>query len=125
MLPSFGFGLGVSIIFGEAIDNLSPSGTSCLEPSLPIVSLCGVPLHAITERQCIQHVLNNLDEGHGGWIVTANLDFLQHYRPTENVIRRPVRKSGRGIALTGHHEIMIPLLAAWLVELSSGSGSGA
>jgi len=47
---------------------------------------------------------------------TANLDFVQHYRPTENVIRRPVKKGGRGIAITGHHEIMIPLLAALLVE---------
>jgi len=49
---------------------------------------------------------------------TANLDFIQHYRPTENVIRRPVKNGGRGIPLTGHHEILIPLLAAWLVELS-------
>jgi hypothetical protein len=49
---------------------------------------------------------------------TANLDFHQHYRPTENVIRRPTRGGGRGIAITGHHEISIPLLAAWLVELS-------
>ncbi len=49
---------------------------------------------------------------------TANLDFIQHYRPTENVVRRPVRQGGRGIALTGHHEILLPLLAAWLVELS-------
>ncbi len=49
---------------------------------------------------------------------TANLDFIQHYRPTENVIKRPVKNGGRGIAITGHHEIMIPLLAAWLVELS-------
>lgn len=48
---------------------------------------------------------------------TANLDFIQHYRPTENVVKRPVSTGGRGIALTGHHEIMIPLLAAWLVEL--------
>jgi hypothetical protein len=48
---------------------------------------------------------------------TANLDFIQHYRPTENVVKRPVIHGGRGIALTGHHEIMIPLLAAWLVEL--------
>lgn len=45
---------------------------------------------------------------------TANLDFLQHYRPTENVIRRPTAGRGRGIALTGHHEIMVPLLAAML-----------
>jgi hypothetical protein len=50
---------------------------------------------------------------------TANLDFIQHYRPTENVIRRPVKNGGRGIPITGHHEILIPLLAAWLVELSS------
>jgi hypothetical protein len=49
---------------------------------------------------------------------TANLDFLQHYRPTENVIKRPVKTGGRGIPITGHHEILIPLLAAWLVELS-------
>jgi hypothetical protein len=49
---------------------------------------------------------------------TANLDFIQHYRPTENVIKRPVKDVGRGIAITGHHEIVIPLLAAWLVELS-------
>jgi hypothetical protein len=49
---------------------------------------------------------------------TANLDFFQHYRPRENVIKRPVRKGGIGLPITGHHEILIPLLAAWLVELS-------
>ena len=54
---------------------------------------------------------------------TANLDFIQHYRPTENVLRRPVKKGGKGIAITGHHEILIPLLAAWLVELSPGTRS--
>lgn len=48
---------------------------------------------------------------------TINLDFLQHYRPTVNVVERPhAGSSGRGIALTGHHEIMIPLLAAALIE---------
>lgn len=46
---------------------------------------------------------------------TANLDFIQHYRPTVNVVERPVAKDGTGIALTGHHEIMIPLLAAMLL----------
>ena len=56
---------------------------------------------------------------------TANLDFVQHYRPTENVIRRPVGKGGRGIAITGHHELVLPLLAAWLVELSPGTRSDA
>ncbi len=54
----------------------------------------------------------------------ANLDFIQHYRPVENVLKRPLKDGGRGIPLTGHHEILIPLLAAWLVELSPGSDSG-
>jgi hypothetical protein len=52
---------------------------------------------------------------------TANLDFIQHYRPTENVIKRPAKNGGRGIPITGHHEIILPLLAAWLVELSPGT----
>ena len=45
---------------------------------------------------------------------TANLDFIQHYRPTQNVLKRPTQGSGQAIALTGHHEIMIPLIAAAL-----------
>ena len=50
---------------------------------------------------------------------TVNFDFLQHYRPRVNVVERPhVRSGGHGFALTGHHEILIPLLAAALVELS-------
>lgn len=48
---------------------------------------------------------------------TVNFDFLQHYRPKMNVVERPHAKAGgKGYALTGHHEIMIPLLAAILVE---------
>lgn len=54
---------------------------------------------------------------------TANLDFIQHYRPRENVLTRPVKDGGRGIPITGHHEINIPLLAAWLVELSPLAGN--
>jgi len=52
--------------------------------------------------------------------VTANLDFIQHYRPTQNVIRRPVDHPEEGIAITGHHEIMVPLLAALLKQCESG-----
>lgn len=48
---------------------------------------------------------------------TANFDFLQHYRPRANVVERPHAQSGgRGFHITGHHEIMIPLLAAALRE---------
>ncbi|HUJ41725.1 MAG TPA: hypothetical protein VLW54_14380 [Candidatus Acidoferrales bacterium] len=50
-------------------------------------------------------------------ITTANFDFLQHYRPMENVVRRPTTGPGsRGYAITGHHELLLPLLAAALVE---------
>ena len=46
-------------------------------------------------------------------ITTANFDSIQHYRPMTNVVRRPTANgAGRGFSLTGHHEIMIPLLAA-------------
>ena len=47
---------------------------------------------------------------------TVNMDFVQHYRPNTNVVRRPTQSGGRGYALTGHHEIMFPLLAAAIIE---------
>jgi hypothetical protein len=47
---------------------------------------------------------------------TVNLDFIQQYRPLTNVVRRPTQKGGRGYSLTGHHEIMVPLLAAGIIE---------
>ncbi len=51
-------------------------------------------------------------------LTTVNLDFLRHYRPQVNVLRRPTAGIGRGYDLVGHHEIMIPLLAAALIERS-------
>jgi hypothetical protein len=45
---------------------------------------------------------------------TAVFDFLHHYRPEQNVVRRAVGKKGRGFYFIGHHEIMVPLLAAAL-----------
>ncbi|MFN0164881.1 MAG: hypothetical protein ACKV22_00500 [Bryobacteraceae bacterium] len=51
---------------------------------------------------------------------TVNLDFLQHYRPAANVVQRPhAGAGGRGIAITGHHEILLPLIAALLIERES------
>lgn len=49
-------------------------------------------------------------------LTTVNLDFLRHYRPLTNVVNRPTAGTGRGYSLTGHHELLIPLLAAALVE---------
>jgi len=49
-------------------------------------------------------------------LTTVNMDFFQHYRPRENVLKRPTLNCGQNFALTGHHEIMFPLLAAAIIE---------
>jgi hypothetical protein len=64
----------------------------------------------------VRNLGNKLDD-----ITTANFDFIQSYRPLTNVVRRPTADgAGRGYAITGHHELTIPLLAA---ELICGSGA--
>jgi hypothetical protein len=49
-------------------------------------------------------------------LTTVNLDFIRSYRPQTNVVTRPTAASGRGYSLVGHHELMIPLLAAAIVD---------
>jgi hypothetical protein len=53
---------------------------------------------------------------------TANFDMIRQYRPSVNVLERPTQGSGKGYNFTGHHEIMIPLLAV-MVKLASRGGS--
>ncbi len=72
------------------------------------VVLPEVFLKALTVARNLGHRTEN--------ITTVNMDFIQHYRPRENVLRRPTLRGGASYALTGHHEIMFPLLAAALVE---------
>lgn len=55
-------------------------------------------------------------------ITTVNMDFLQHYRPLTNVVRRPTAQGGTGYALTGHHELLVPLLAAAIKEEAAKQG---
>lgn len=55
-------------------------------------------------------VARNLGEGRPAGFVAADLDMQRHYRPRVNVVERPTRTGGLGLQLTGHHEIMIPLL---------------
>ena len=52
---------------------------------------------------------------------TVNLDFNRHYRPTVNVLQRPTARGGRGIGLVGHHEILLPLIAAGVIEALAGN----
>jgi len=70
-------------------------------------------LKALSVTRNLGHEVNNF--------VTANFDMIQHYRPLLNVVQRPVLTGGTGYGITGHHEIMIPLLAAAIVELAHGS----
>jgi hypothetical protein len=49
-------------------------------------------------------------------LTTVNMDFIRHYRPMTNVVNRPTADHGRGINLVGHHEIMLPLIAAGIIE---------
>jgi hypothetical protein len=51
-------------------------------------------------------------------LTTVNIDFIRGYRPLTNVVTRPTAGNGRGYSLVGHHELMIPLLAAAIVDLA-------
>lgn len=72
------------------------------------VVLPEVFLKAVTLVRNLGHPLEDF--------TTANFDFIQSYRPLTNVVRRPVSGgAGRGYAVTGHHELTIPLLAAHIL----------
>ena len=64
-------------------------------------------------------IARNLNAGKPTGFVSANFDMLQHYRPRVNVVQRPTLDSGKGYEITGHHEIMVPLLA-WAVVSKLG-----
>ena len=51
-----------------------------------------------------------------GELVTLDMDFMRHYRPAVNVVQRPTQGDGQGYQLTGHHEIMFPLLCAAVLD---------
>ncbi|MFH2045069.1 MAG: hypothetical protein ABIK92_07970 [Pseudomonadota bacterium] len=72
------------------------------------VILPEVFLKATTLVRNLGHNLENF--------TTVNMDFIKQYRPMTNVVNRPTAKGGKGISLTGHHEIMLPLIAAGVIE---------
>ena len=69
-------------------------------------------LKAITLVRNLGHQVKNF--------TTVNMDFNRHYRPLANVVERPTQAGGRGFELVGHHEIMLPLLAAAVIESLDG-----
>jgi deoxyhypusine synthase len=72
------------------------------------VILPEVFLKALALARNLGHPLSNL--------TTVNMDFIHQYRPSVNVVRRPTLKGGKGYTLIGHHELMVPLLAAAVIE---------
>jgi hypothetical protein len=72
------------------------------------VLLPEVFLKALTLARNLGHVVNNF--------TTANFDFIRHYRTMTNVVNRPTMCGGKGYNIIGHHELLIPLLAATLLD---------
>ncbi len=72
------------------------------------VVLPEVFLKAVTLARNLGHTLDHF--------MTINIDFIRHYRPMTNVIQRPTARGGTGINLVGHHEILVPLIAAGIIE---------
>jgi hypothetical protein len=72
------------------------------------VILPEVFLKALSIAQNLGHHVDNF--------TTANFDMQQHYRPLQNVVKRPTSGQGRGYTITGQHEIMVPLLAAGILD---------
>jgi len=80
------------------------------------VLLPEVFLKALTVVRNLGHEVKNL--------TTANFDFIRHYRPATNVVHRPTLEGGRGFNFTGHHELMIPLLGAALLDALADGTAG-
>jgi hypothetical protein len=76
------------------------------------VLLPEVFLKALTVVRNLGHVVNNF--------TTANFDFIRHYRTMTNVVNRPTMGGGKGYNIIGHHELLIPLLAATLLDQLHG-----
>ena len=80
------------------------------------VLLPEVFLKALTLARNLGHVVNNF--------TTANFDFIRHYRTMTNVVNRPTMGGGKGYNIIGHHELLIPLLAATLLDRLQQSEAG-
>lgn len=93
------------LLFAGAVSGLSNgvyinAGSSVVMPE--------VFLKALTLARNLGHEVKDF--------TTVNLDFIRHYRPMTNVVTRPTLDGGKGYHITGHHEILLPLIAAGVIE---------
>lgn len=107
---------------GAAIGDTSHRDFRRLAGSLPSLHDGGVVLNlgsAVILPEVFLKALTiarNLHEGRPTGFTTCDMDMLRHYRPRMNVVRRPTLAGGKGYEITGHHELMVPLLAWGVVE---------
>jgi hypothetical protein len=107
---------------GAAIGDTSHRDFRRLAGSLPMLHDGGVVLNlgsAVIMPEVFLKALTiarNLHQGRPTGFVACDLDMQRHYRPRVNVVQRPTLNGGRGFEITGHHEIMLPLLAWAVVE---------
>jgi hypothetical protein len=108
---------------GAAIGATGHHDFRCLAGALPRLDDGGVVVNvgsAVLMPEVFLKALTvarNIHAGKPGRFTACNLDMQLHYRPRVNVVERPTRQSGgRGFHITGHHEIMVPLLAWAVVE---------
>ena len=111
---------------GAAIGDTSHRDFRRLAGSLPSLHEGGVVLNlgsAVIMPEVFLKALTiarNLHEGRPQDFVSADFDMTRHYRPRMNVVQRPTLQSGKGYEITGHHELMVPLLT-WAVLDRLGS----
>jgi len=114
---------------GAAIGDTSHRDFRRLAASLPTLHDGGVVLNlgsAVIMPEVFLKALTiarNLGEGRPTHFTTCDLDMQRHYRPRMNVVQRPTLAGGTGYEITGHHELMVPLLVWGVVEaLERGGG---
>jgi hypothetical protein len=107
---------------GAAIGDTSHRDFRRLAASLETIDNGGVVLNlgsAVIMPEVFLKALTiarNVTGGAPQNFVTCDLDMQRHYRPTMNVVQRPTLDSGKGYSITGHHEIMVPMLCWAVVE---------
>jgi len=107
---------------GAAIGDTSHRDFRRLAASLPALQDGGVVLNlgsAVIMPEVFLKALTiarNLNDGKPTAFTTCDLDMQRHYRPRVNVVQRPTQGSGKGYEITGHHEIMVPLLTWGVIE---------
>jgi hypothetical protein len=113
---------------GAAIGDTSLRDFRRLAASLPSLQDGGVVLNvgsAVIMPEVFLKALTiarNLNDGRPVGFTTCDLDMQRHYRPRVNVVQRPTQAGGEGFEITGHHEIMVPLLAWSVIDaLESGA----